>query len=67
MYGTFPRVIAGPLQALTNPSASIVGIGLTPEATETNYVVYELALDLVWKTVSDPKVHLRFRPFPFPR
>lgn len=49
LYGTLPRVTQGPIDALQN-SPEIKGIGLTMEAIETNPVVYDLAMDMVWRT-----------------
>jgi len=53
MFGRMGTVASGPAAALHNPKAgNMVGIGLTPEGTEQNPVLYELMLDNTWRTDS---------------
>lgn len=52
MYATLPRVATGPITALQNGSANIVGTGFTPEAIETNPVAYDLMGEMRWRTTA---------------
>ena len=40
----------GPVEALNDSKATIVGTGLTPEGIEQNDVVYELMNEMGWRT-----------------
>eukprot|EP01105_Mastigella_eilhardi_P018230 TRINITY_DN4212_c0_g1_i2.p1 TRINITY_DN4212_c0_g1~~TRINITY_DN4212_c0_g1_i2.p1 ORF type:complete len:515 (-),score=101.45 TRINITY_DN4212_c0_g1_i2:67-1611(-) len=55
LYGSLPRVAAGPPTALANSSARIVGTGFSMEAIETNPIVYDLMSEMHWRT-SPPDV-----------
>ncbi|XP_062514706.1 alpha-N-acetylglucosaminidase-like isoform X2 [Corticium candelabrum] len=50
MYGTVENVTRGPVEALNDSKATIVGTGLTPEGIEQNDVVYELMNEMGWRT-----------------
>lgn len=53
MYGRIRHVAYDPALALHDPDAGkMTGIGLTPEGTEQNPVLYQLMTDNVWR--SDP-------------
>ncbi|KAH3765775.1 lysosomal alpha-N-acetyl glucosaminidase [Pelomyxa schiedti] len=49
LYGTLPRVANGPVNALNNASAFIVGVGYTPEGIETNPIAYDLTSEMIWR------------------
>jgi len=55
LYGTLDRVAQGPWKARLG-GGSLVGLGLTPEATETNPIMYDLMFELVW--TRDPVLDL---------
>jgi alpha-N-acetylglucosaminidase len=38
-----------PLNALSNSNGKMIGIGITPEGIEQNYVIYELMLEMAWR------------------
>eukprot|EP01062_Namystynia_karyoxenos_P068493 TRINITY_DN6312_c0_g2_i1.p1 TRINITY_DN6312_c0_g2~~TRINITY_DN6312_c0_g2_i1.p1 ORF type:complete len:776 (+),score=181.63 TRINITY_DN6312_c0_g2_i1:103-2430(+) len=48
IYGDLNGLATAPLRPLHAQGSTMVGIGLTPEATEQNAVAYELALDAAW-------------------
>jgi alpha-N-acetylglucosaminidase len=57
-YASLPRLASGPFNAMNAAGSTMVGMGLTPEATETNYVVYDLWSDIVWMPASSPAIDL---------
>jgi len=48
LYGSLPVIATQPLVVNANKSVNMVGIGLTPEGTMNNPVVYELMTDMAW-------------------
>ncbi|XP_028391775.1 alpha-N-acetylglucosaminidase-like [Dendronephthya gigantea] len=48
MHGTLQNIATEPVKALA-ANNTMVGIGITPEGIETNYVVYELMLEMGWR------------------
>lgn len=58
LYGALPNLASGPFEAMNAPATTMVGLGLTPEATETNYVVYDLWADIVWMPANAPSIDL---------
>eukprot|EP00659_Diplonema_papillatum_P007671 gene7671-11768_t len=55
MYGRMPTVTSGPSQA-KNSSNTIVGVGLTPEGTLQNYVMYDLMMENTWRSAPVPSL-----------
>ena len=51
LYGKLWTIASGPAQALiqNGTSGALVGIGLTPEAIETNPIVYDLMMENTWR------------------
>lgn len=45
--------VAGP-RAAVGQASSMVGLGITMEAIGTNYVMYDLALEMAWQPVAGP-------------
>lgn len=48
MHGSVKSVNEGISQALRMPNSSMIGVGITPEGINQNYVIYLLALDRAW-------------------
>lgn len=48
LYGNLTRIATGPVAALSAPNSTMVGIGLTPEAIETNPIIYDLMTEMAW-------------------
>ncbi|EGG15793.1 alpha-N-acetylglucosaminidase [Cavenderia fasciculata] len=51
MYGKIPRITAGPIDA-RKQSPGMKGTGLTPEAIEQNYIMYDLMSEMSWRTTA---------------
>jgi len=51
LYGSLPSVNFGPINA-TVTGSSIVGVGITPEGINQNYIVYDFALEMGWRNES---------------
>lgn len=51
MYATLPSVASGPAGALA-ATEFVQGIGMTPEAIETNYITYDLLTIQIWMNTS---------------
>jgi alpha-N-acetylglucosaminidase len=51
LYGRMPVIATVPAQALAanSTSSSLFGLGLTPEAIESNPIVYDLMMENVWR------------------
>lgn len=50
LFGNLKEVAAKPIQALVDPEhGGMSGMGITMEGIEQNPVVYELAVDMMWK------------------
>ena len=52
LYGNLQRYMDDILATEADPNATIVGLGLTPEAIEQNPIVYELAIEMTWRKQS---------------
>eukprot|EP00118_Oscarella_pearsei_P003618 m.15082 g.15082 ORF g.15082 m.15082 type:complete len:759 (+) comp26171_c0_seq1:20-2296(+) len=52
MYGRMESVVKGPLAALSDSNATIMGTGLTMEGIEQNDVIYELMNEMGWRNES---------------
>ncbi|GLH16523.1 Alpha-N-acetylglucosaminidase [Gryllus bimaculatus] len=50
LYGAAENINSGIFNARSMNGSTMVGIGLTPEGINQNYVVYDLVLDLTWRT-----------------
>lgn len=50
MEGNFINVTAAPIEALSSPGSTMVGVGLTPEGLEGNELVYDVLLDQAWSS-----------------
>ncbi|KAH3761922.1 lysosomal alpha-N-acetyl glucosaminidase [Pelomyxa schiedti] len=50
MFAAMDNVAQWPLDALSNTTVDMVGTGFTPEAIETNPVVYDLMSEMHWRT-----------------
>ena len=48
MHGTLQSIATEPVKALESNN-SMVGIGIAPEGIETNYVLYDLMLEMGWR------------------
>lgn len=48
LYAAFDAVNNGLADAMTNASSNLVGIGLTPEAIETNPIIYDFMMEFTW-------------------
>jgi len=48
LYGTMLNVSQGPIDAL-NANTTMVGVGITMEGINQNYVMYDMALDMKWQ------------------
>ena len=51
MYATLPAVASGPANVLAS-TEFVQGIGMTPEAIETNYITYDLLTTQMWMNTS---------------
>lgn len=49
MYGVMPTINSGPFEAMATPGNTMIGIGLTPEGIEQNYMVYEFMVENMWR------------------
>lgn len=49
LYGAVNNINSGIFEARAMNGSSMIGIGLTPEGINQNYVVYDLVLDLMWR------------------
>ncbi|KAH3745646.1 alpha-N-acetylglucosaminidase [Pelomyxa schiedti] len=52
MYAVLDAVATGPPTALAQTTSNIVGTGYTPEAIETNPVVYDLMSEMHWRSTA---------------
>jgi len=50
IYGDLTNYATEPIKALKAAGSTMVGIGLTPEAVEHNPIVYDLMLEMSWRT-----------------
>ncbi|KAI6024233.1 glycoside hydrolase family 89 protein [Pisolithus marmoratus] len=50
MEGNFANVTVVPIEALSSPGSTMVGMGLTPEGLEGNELVYDALLDQAWSS-----------------
>jgi len=48
LYGTMLNVSQGPIDAL-NANSTMVGVGITMEGINQNYVMYDMTLDMKWQ------------------
>jgi alpha-N-acetylglucosaminidase len=52
IYGNISGIASSPLEALATKGSTMVGTGLTPEAIEQNPVMYELMMEMGWRSTS---------------
>jgi len=52
LYGMLPSVNQGPIEAMKTYGNQVVGIGLTPEAIDTNPIMYDLVSEMNWRDSS---------------
>ena len=52
IYGNLTRLATGPVIDRNTPGSTMVGIGITPEATEMTPITFELILEMGWRAVS---------------
>ncbi|RDA82880.1 hypothetical protein CP532_0394 [Ophiocordyceps camponoti-leonardi (nom. inval.)] len=50
LYGRATAVVSGPAAARSSSSATMLGVGLSPEGYGGNEVIYDLLLDQAWAT-----------------
>ncbi|XP_071505649.1 alpha-N-acetylglucosaminidase-like [Diadema antillarum] len=50
LYGKLEVVNQAPFDARTFPNSTMIGMGLTPEGIEQNYVMYYFLNDLTWRS-----------------
>ncbi|KJE88736.1 lysosomal alpha-N-acetyl glucosaminidase [Capsaspora owczarzaki ATCC 30864] len=50
LYGILPSINEGPFAALATPGNTMVGIGLTPEGINQNYILYEFMMENMWRS-----------------
>ena len=48
MYGQVENVTINPMEALSNATSTMVGMGLTMEGQEGNEIIYDILLDQAW-------------------
>jgi len=52
LYGKIPTISTAPLVTLATPGNTMVGVGITMEGIEQNYVVYDLMLEMGWRNTT---------------
>jgi len=50
LYGMLPSVATNPVIALHAKNSTMIGVGLTMEGINQNYIVYDLILEMGWRT-----------------
>lgn len=49
MFGSMPTIATSPYEARSAVNSTMIGVGLTPEGINQNYVVYDLMLESAWR------------------
>ncbi len=55
LYAAFDAVNQGVTQAVQQARSNLVGIGLTPEAIDTNPIIYDFMMEFSWGDASKPR------------
>ncbi|KAK5175005.1 uncharacterized protein LTR77_000141 [Saxophila tyrrhenica] len=60
LYGQVENVTINPIEALSNRTSTMIGMGLTMEGQEGNQIIYDILLDQAWsQTPLDSEVYFR--------
>jgi alpha-N-acetylglucosaminidase len=52
MYGRLPVIAEEPAQVLSDPGSNMIGVGMTPEGINQNFIVYDFVTEIPWKKTS---------------
>ncbi|RHY39729.1 hypothetical protein DYB30_010165 [Aphanomyces astaci] len=54
LHGNLPKLATNPITSLAASDGHMIGLGLTMEGIFQNYVVYDLALEMAWRSTPMP-------------